>query len=199
MGKLADMTGQIFENLTVLKFSCIKNSNAHWLCKCGICGKETEVSRPNLKSGNTVDCGCKRSEKISEAKTTHGLSKTPTWNSWAKMHRRIVMGEDHSSIYSKITINTSWDDFEVFLQDMGERPIGKTLDRINNTKGYFKENCRWATQAEQNRNRSTNVMLNFNGKTMCAIDWASHLCIHRDTIRRRIKKGLPIDKILAIK
>lgn len=96
-----------------------------------------------------------------------------------------------------IDIENRWvESFENFLADMGERPKGKTLDRIDNTKGYFKDNCRWATQSEQNRNKSTNVILTYQGKTMCAIDWAKEIGIHRDTIRKRLKRNLPIEQVL---
>ena len=196
MRKTIDMTGEIYGNLKVLEFVEVKNTNSVWLCECLICGSSTKVTRPNLRSGNTVDCGCRRSEKISVNNTVHGESKTPTWNSWSKMRRRIVLGAKHSRIYGEISIDPRWGSFENFLIDMGDRPEGKTLDRIDNTKGYSKENCRWSTQAEQNRNRSTNVMLTHNGKTMCAIDWSKELGIHRDTIRRRLKKGLPIKEVL---
>lgn len=191
-----NLEGQLFNNLRVIKMTQVKNTNSHWLCECLLCGNLTEVSRPNLKSGNTQDCGCTKSQKISAKLIRHGQSKSSTWNSWFSMKKRISLGEKHSKIYGQITIDPSWDVFENFLRDMGERPKGMTIDRIDNTKGYFKENCKWSTQAEQNRNRSNNVILTFDGKSMCATDWASHIGIHRDTIRRRIKRGLPIEKVL---
>jgi hypothetical protein len=197
MKKFKDMTGQVFHNLKVISFCEVKNTNAVWLCECLICGNKTPVTRPNLRSGNTKDCGCMKSEKLSESKTIHGMSRTPTWNSWNKMNNRIRLGEKHSKIYGMIDIENRWvESFENFLADMGERPKGKTLDRIDNTKGYFKDNCRWATQSEQNRNRSTNVILTYQGKTMCAIDWAKEIGIHRDTIRKRLKRNLPIEQVL---
>lgn len=193
---MKDISGEKYNNLTVLRFNQVKNTNSHWICRCELCGNETEVSRPNLRSGNTKDCGCRKSEKIRESSKSHGQSKTPTWNTWSKMRRRIRLGAKHSPIYGKIDIDPRWKKFEVFLKDMGERPEGKTLDRIDNTKGYWKHNCRWATQAEQNRNRSSNVILTYKGKTMCAIDWAKEIGISRDTISRRLKRGLPIEKVL---
>ena len=79
---------------------------------------------------------------------------------------------------------------------MGERPEGCSIDRIDNTKGYYKENCRWATQREQCRNKSNNVILTYNGLTMCATDWSEYLGINTDTIRRRLKRGLSIESVL---
>jgi hypothetical protein len=196
MKKIVDLTGGVFNNLKVINFSQVRNKNSHWLCECLLCGNLTEVSRPNLRSGNTQDCGCTKSEKISAKISRHNQSKSSTWNTWSSMRRRIRIGERHSKIYGEINMDDSWNTFENFLKDMGERPKGMSIDRIDNNKGYFKENCRWATQAEQNRNRSTNVILDFKGKLMCATDWAKEIGVHRDTIRRRIKRGLPIEKIL---
>lgn len=197
MKKQNDLDGQIFNNLRVIEFSQVKNKNSHWICECLVCGSKTEVSRPNLKSGNTQDCGCLKSQKISDAHTVHGESNSPTWNSWHRMRRRLRMGAKHSPIYGKIGMQESWNIFENFLRDVGERPVGKTLDRIDNTKGYFKENCRWATQAEQNRNRSNNVILCLDGECMCIIDWAAKTGLNRNTISRRLKKGLAVEEVLT--
>jgi hypothetical protein len=196
MGTIKSMVGERYSNLTVLEYSCIKNNNSHWICRCELCGNKTEVSRPNLRSGNTVDCGCLRSKKISESHKTHGLSKSSTWKSWSRMHRRIKLGERHSEIYGKIKVCDEWKSFECFLKDMGERPKGHTIDRIDNTKGYYKENCRWATQTQQCRNKSNNVNITFEGKTMCIADWSDYTGLHRDTITRRLKRGLTTEEVL---
>ena len=194
MGTIKSMVGERYSNLTVLEYSCTKNNNSHWICRCELCGKETEVSRPNLRSGNTVDCGCLRSNKISDSHKTHGLSSSPTWVSWSKMRQRIITKKNKT--YASIDYDKRWDDFECFLKDMGERPQGHSIDRIDNTKGYYKENCRWATQAQQCRNKSNNVILTLNGITMCATDWSEHLGIHTDTIRRRLKRGFTTEEVL---
>jgi hypothetical protein len=194
MGTIKSMVGEKYSNLTVLEFSRIKNNNSHWICRCEICGNKTEVSRPNLRSGNTKDCGCKKTEKLSNANKSHGYSKSPTWSSWMKLRQRVITKKNKT--YASITYDKRWDSFELFLEDMGERPEGYSIDRIDNTKGYYKDNCRWATHKEQCRNRSNNVIITFNGKTMCATDWANEIGLHTDTIRRRIKKGLPIESIL---
>lgn len=194
MKNTKSIVGEKYSNLTVLEFSCVKNKNSYWICRCEICGNNTEVSRPNLKSGNTKDCGCKRSEKISNANKKHGYSKSPTWSSWQKLRQRIITKKNKT--YSKINYDKRWDVFELFLEDMGERPVGHTIDRIDNNKGYYKENCRWATHKEQCRNKSSNVILTFNGKSMCATDWANEIGINRNTITRRIKRGLLIEDVL---
>jgi len=93
-------------------------------------------------------------------KVTHGHAKrgkwTGTYNSWRSMRDRV---KSCSLYYHKlykareIGIDPAWNNFSVFLRDMGERPEGHTIERVDNDKGYSKENCVWATQAAQNKNR----------------------------------------------
>ncbi len=86
-----------------------------------------------------------------------------------------------------------------FLEDMGERPKGSTLDRVESDGDYSPENCRWSTRAEQQRNRRNNVMITFDGKTQCAKDWADQIGIADTTIIRRLNRGLPIEIVLSNK
>jgi len=190
---MKSIENQIFNNLKVLSFYDIKSKNSRWNCECLLCGNMFIVSRPNILSGNTKDCGCKRSEKISIAVTKHNKVKSGAYSSWYKMKQRIRLGSKHSEIYGKITMDDRWNDFVEFYKDMGDRPNGHTLDRIDNNKGYSKDNCRWTTNKQQCRNRSTNRIIEYNGKSMCLVEWAEELNLHRDTITRRIKKGLPIE------
>jgi hypothetical protein len=76
--------------------------------------------------------------------------------------------------------------FENFLEDMGERPKGLTLDRIDNNMGYLPNNCRWATQAIQARNRSDTDLIEFRGKVLCLTAWANLLGIKQPTLWRRL-------------
>ena len=83
-------------------------------------------------------------------------SRTQVYNSWVNMKQRCnnlnaVNYENYGG--RGITYDPSWERFETFYADMGECPIDKTLDRKDNNKGYNKENCRWATQSEQQRNK----------------------------------------------
>jgi hypothetical protein len=89
-----------------------------------------------------------------------------------------------------------WHDCEAFIADMGLKPDGLTLERKDGNADYGPDNCVWATQAAQARNRDDNVMLTHNGRTMCVKDWARELGINPSTIRSRVQLDLPIEEIL---
>ena len=116
-------------------------------CDCGT--KNHEVYLKSVKAGQK-SCGCMR------GKPKHGHSTTKTYTSWNKMRERTKPGFCRAKDYFERGIvieDPRWDDFLNFLEDMGERPEGLTLDRIDNDRGYCKENCRWATRKEQQANR----------------------------------------------
>lgn len=195
----SDLSGKRFANLIVLSKDKNPSKNSKWVCKCLLCGKQTLVTRPNLKSGNTKDCGCQRSNKISDAVKTHGQSRSLTWNTWHRMRRRIREGINHHLTYEGMYIDPRWHSYETFLKDMGERPSSKhTIDRIDNTKGYFKENCRWATSSEQCRNRSNNRLLTFKEKTMCLMDWSKETGLTKSCIESRLKRNWSIEDTLSL-
>lgn len=93
-----------------------------------------------------------------------------------------------------ITVCKEWLDFETFVKDMGERPEGKSIDRIDTLKGYYKENCRWATPKEQGRNRRDSKQITFRGKTQNLPSWADELNINESLLYNRIRQGWTIKK-----
>jgi hypothetical protein len=97
-----------------------------------------------------------------------------------------------------ITICERWNDFATFYADMGPRPTPQhTLERLHNEKGYTPENCIWATQATQNSNKRSNVILIYQGRTQCATAWAREYHIHPLTFLWRIRQGWPIEEALS--
>lgn len=124
-------------------------------CQCD-CGQTTTSQVRHLRSGESGSCGCLAREMRAAEQTKHGYHQTPTYKSWCSMYNRTSnprMPEYRYHGARGIKLCERWRKFENFLADMGERPPGKTLDRINNDGHYEPGNCRWATPSEQNLNR----------------------------------------------
>jgi hypothetical protein len=150
------LVGQKFSNLVVIEKHPEKGRNSKWVCKCLICGRMAIVTRPNLLSGNTVDCGCRRSKKIARANTTHGGTGSPIYKRWATMRSRV---EDPNKNYKKrgILVCEEWGDypnFEKWAIQSGFREELE-LDRIDNSKGYSPDNCRWVSHSINCQNRDS--------------------------------------------
>jgi hypothetical protein len=193
--KRIDLTGQRFGRLLVLNEFDRKSCQIRWMCKCD-CGNKTVVFGSNLKKEkHSNSCGCLGKEillKISKDghTRTHGLTNSKSYRSWRAMKDR-CSNKKHPAYqrYSNIKIDEKWLIFQNFYDDMGDRPIGKTLDRIDNLKGYYKENCRWATYKEQGMNRCDNRILEFNGKSMTIMEWSEKLKINYSTLSMRINNS----------
>ncbi len=153
------MVGKVFNRLTVISYASSAKYGRKWLCQCS-CGNTAEILTVNLNRG-TESCGCIHKETVSKIRTKHGHNKsnikvTPTYNTWHGMIQRCTNSNTRS--YKNyggrgITICPEWFDFKNFLTDMGIRPVGTTIDRINVDLGYVPGNCRWATPKEQAMNK----------------------------------------------
>jgi hypothetical protein len=173
--------------------------------KCD-CGADTTAYTYDVKSGNTKSCGCLRKAVSSERSKTHGHKsngkRSTTYVAWVNMKRRCsdIHGRDYANYGGRgITVCERWQTFENFLTDMGEPSAGETLDRIDNSLGYSKDNCRWVSRAVQNLNKRSCVRYELNGKNQTLAEWARETGINRTTLWLRIKNGVPLGLALTTK
>ena len=180
-----DLTGQKINRLIIIRrVNNSQNGRARWLCQCE-CGNKTIVIGKNLRNGNTKSCGCLRID----CRTKHGHSRTMTYKIWGGIIQRC--NNPYCNIYKKyggrgIKVCETWQNFEGFLRDMGERPSNMSIDRIDNNGNYCKENCRWATHATQRRNREDVKWITINNKTQCLKDWCKQYELNYNTVYGRI-------------
>lgn len=171
-------------------------------CKCG----NLFVARiSTVKRCHTKSCGCLRVETTrirASAQKVHGETGSAEHFAWIEMKRRCRdMKRKHSERYSQrgIVVCERWAlSFSDFLSDMGRRPSANhSLDRIDNDGDYTPENCRWATDREQNANRSSVRLVTANGQTHCIAEWARMCGLTRRAISERLRKGIHPEKAVA--
>ena len=131
---------------------------------------------------------------LSEVGNKNCISKTKEYKAWKDMLQRCTNPKckrfkDYGA--RGISVSPSWHTYSNFIQDIGKAPSPKhSLDRIDNNKGYSKENCRWANQFEQNRNRRNNNFLTIDGSTKTLTEWCEIAKIGRTTASNRLRKGM---------
>lgn len=130
----------------------------------------------------------------------HGQCKTSTYSAWTAMMRRCYTPSVPN--FERwggrgIRVCERWRDFRNFLADMGPRPTGLSLDRINNDGNYEPGNCRWATREQQGRNTATTRNITFAGKTQCLSDWAAEVGITPHGLYYRLQRGWPLERALT--
>lgn len=141
-------------------------------------------------------------EKIAKANTIHGMDGTKIYRVWIRMKERCFnkKGNDYKYWGGRgITVCPEWlgkNGFQNFYQDMGDKPEGKSLDRIDNNGNYCPDNCRWATQKQQQNNRRNNRLITYQGKTQTVSQWAEELGSNCNRIYQRLNSGWSVEKTL---
>lgn len=188
MPKVNDLAGQRFGRLTVLeRAGNDNNGKAVWRCK-GECNNEVAVVGQNLLRGRTKSCGCLFRGR------SHGRVGTRLHRIWTGMKTRC--NNPHSEAFQRyggrgVAVCSEWEhNFQAFYDwAMANGYADKlTLDRKDNDKGYSPENCRWATENEQQNNRRNNHMVTYNGKTQTVSQWADEMGIKRATLSARLNR-----------
>jgi hypothetical protein len=152
-----DLVGKRFGRWTVLEMERDRRDGLGimWLCRCD-CGTTRHVSGRHMRRGASVSCGCLKAERQALRNRTHGMFGVPEYHSWSGMIQRCTNpGNPSYANYGGrgITVCERWRSFKDFLLDMGRRPKGTSIDRIDNDGSYEPGNCRWATRTVQNSNK----------------------------------------------
>jgi hypothetical protein len=205
--KIVDLTGKRFGRLHVVeKDSTRENGKIKWLCKCD-CGKTTSIRGTSLSNGTNRSCGCLQSEVRRTAHTKHGnntkqYGPTAEYRAWRHMMSRCRNKNEPAFIwYGKrgIQVSDRWNDFSIFLQDMGKRPSTKhSIDRIDCNGNYEPGNCRWATMKEQQRNRRNNRILTVDRITASLVEHCERLGVRYATVHARLKAGMSEEVALQV-
>jgi hypothetical protein len=185
-----NLVGLRFDRLVVVDNAPSVQGRARWRVRCD-CGKEKIVLGHNLKGGRTGSCGCRY----------HRLTGTSTHKTWEAMKYRcfVATSKDYSKYGARgIDMDPRWKEFLVFLKDMGPRPKGMTIGRIDNDRGYWKDNCRWETPTQQANNRRSTHFITLFGITKPIKQWATELKMSHQALWYRLKAGLTDVQIITI-
>jgi hypothetical protein len=199
------MIGQRFERLVVVGEASPYVSpsdgwrRSRWLCRCD-CGKEVVAHQVCLQRGSTRSCGCYRKGRPkSRTRMSHGQAakkdgkRSGTYIAWVAMRGRCH--NPNRPEYERyggrgITVCQRWEKFENFLEDMGKRPKGKSIDRIDNDGNYEPGNCRWADNKTQARNRHYGKRIEFYGRQISTAELLEITGVPRTTFYKRLKRGM---------
>lgn len=197
MNRVIDLTGKKFGRLTVM---CLDErgtkGKTYWLCKCE-CGNVKSVRADSLRCGAIRSCGCLKREhdSLNLARDKHNMSGTRIYEIWQSMKGRCF--NRNNARWERyggrgITVCEEWrDDFQSFCDWAMANGYREdlTLDRIDNDGNYCPENCRWATQKQQSRNRRTNIEVTIGNSTRTLMEWCEIFGLEYKTIYARYRRN----------
>lgn len=202
--QIIDLKGQRFGRWMVESYAGSDGRNATWNCVCE-CGVTKKVRASHLRSGISQSCGCLARSKARVTHTRHGeISngvRTAEYIAWQSMLSRCR--NPNTSRFAQyggrgIKVCDRWQNFENFLADMGRKPAANySMDRIDVDGNYEPSNCRWATDTEQNRNRSNTLKVEMDGETLTLVEACGKLKLDYFAVRRRLKKGISFTDAVA--
>lgn len=199
--KKIDLTGQTFGRLFIEKQSKNIGNRISWDCNC-ICGKKTVVLGCNLVSKHTTSCGCFGKEKLSKIRKVHGMHDSNEYKIWRGIRNRCFnKNEPAYKNYGGrgITVCERWNSFENFLIDMGRRPNGLSIERVNVNGNYEPGNCCWVTMKAQQANRRDTVRVCISGSTKPLKHWCDDLGIAYKKVHLRLTRyGKEINTALGL-
>lgn len=204
--------GEKFYRLTVIEEVEPIGSRRRVRCRCD-CGKHHVVDIAQIKHGNVRSCGCASHDAARrvciERNTTHGQTGTRFYIIWKQMRRRgLNPTEVNKRWYGEngVGLHAPWKEFEAFQGDMHvgylehSRAHGEgntTLDRLDNSKGYFPDNVRWATFKQQSRNQDRVPKYEFQGQSRSLAEWAEHVGVDACTLKMRLRIGWTVERALT--
>lgn len=211
MAKIKNKIGMKFGKLTVVSLDGRKSKRTYWVCRCD-CGEVTTARGDKLITGQRISCGCALTEKKKSGtggrRPIHGMTNTRFYAIWKSMKQRClnVNNKDYARYGGRgIRICDEWMTFENFKNDMlmsyeehlklhGEKDT--SIDRINTSGDYTRNNSRWATQLVQQQNRTNNKTIHFKGKDYIVSDLARIFNLKPATLFNRLNCGWNLDKSL---
>lgn len=200
-----DIAGDRFGRLTAIERAVVDKPGTYWVVKCD-CGAVANVLYGNLVSGRQRSCGCLHRELVTgpnNFKFKHGKSRSRVHNIWLGMLNRCF--NKNSGAYKRyggrgISVCTEWLKFSKFYADMGDPPMGLTLERINNEEGYSLENCIWAdakVQANNTRKSNNSQKLFINDQYLRIKEAAELLNMSVSCLKHRLSRGWSMERIIS--
>jgi len=166
-------------------------------CLCS-CGNTIIAESSNIERGHTSSCGCLRDE----LQFKHGMSQSKEFMIWASMRARCNnKNSQNYKFYGArgIKVCGRWDkSFKAFYEDMGSKPDGHSINRVNNDGNYEPSNCEWSTAKNQMNNMQGNHNITFKGITKTLTEWSEKFGLKSPTVRRRLKKGWSVANALTM-
>lgn len=186
-----------FGRLLLVAFAERRKGQPYVVCKCD-CGGVVTVALSSVRTGRTKSCGCLQRETKSGLR--HGMTESRTYSIWCGVRQRCLNPNNPAYVNyggRGIGIHPRWETFENFYADMGDAPEGKSLERVDNDKGYGPDNCVWADRIEQARNNRRCRRIAHKGQTKTLGEWADEYGLRRQTLAKRLDKGWPIERALT--